>query len=232
MRDITFQDVLQTTTNQQFLLGEVGKTPDGRVFRYVKANEALSLGHVAVPVATTDVDTVSSSTNAAGQIVYITEASAGWTVGAYEDGWVHVNDGTGEGQVAKIKTNTTDTLILYPEFALSTALAVADSDIIITRPFLAEKAAITDKTQNAIGGAQVAFAANDYGWVLAKGRGVVIAGEALTVGQSCVTGDDTEGEVVKGTTAKGDFDEQTIGIVVSANTAADKGALIDYTIIK
>jgi hypothetical protein len=141
--------------------------------------------------------------------------------------WVLVDDGTGEGQVAKIKTNTADTLELYPQWALTTALSVTDSDIFISRYNTStEKSAITDKAQNAIGIAQVAFAANDYGWFLRQGVGIVIAGEVLTVDLSFVTGDDTEGQVLKGTAAKGPFDEQALGTVLAANSTVDKGALV------
>lgn len=231
MQTIGFQDVLQTSTIPQATLGSVYETPDGRIWSYNKASEAIALGNVAVPSAVVGVDNVSSSANADAAIVFITKAAAGWTAGAYADAWVLVDDGTGAGQTAKIKTNDATTLTLYPEYALTTALAVADSDITIFLPNLVVKSLITDKTQRAVGGAQVAFAANAYGWFLRRGIGRVIAGEVLTEGQSCVTGDDTAGQVLKGTTAKGDFDEQTIGLVVAANASADKGALIRYTLI-
>ena len=225
MRSLTFQDVLQTQTTPVCKLGERAATPDGREWVYVHAvSEALALGHVAVPDAVVDVDTVSSSSNGASERVYVTEASAGWTVDAYANGWILVNDGT--GQVAKIKSNTADTLELYPEYKLATALDVADSDILIWTQYQVEKAAITVKIQNATGIVQVAFANGDYGWALTRGIGVVVAGEALTVGGSFVTGDDTEGEVVKGTTAKGEFDEESLGKVLGGNASADKGALV------
>src|SRR3990167_4142465 len=109
MRSLTFQDVLQTQTTPVCKLGERAATPDGREWVYVHAvSEALALGHVAVPDAVVDVDTVSSSSNGASERVYVTEASAGWTVDAYANGWILVNDGTGAGQVAKIKSNTAE----------------------------------------------------------------------------------------------------------------------------
>lgn len=228
MQRIGFQDVMQTSTTPLAVLGSRTGSPDGREWVYVKLNEAASLGHIVVPVADTGVDTVSSSADADGDIVYVTEASAGWTAGDYADAWLVVDDGTGEGQVAKIKTNTADTLVLYKEWALTTALAVADSDITISRAIsLSEKAAVTEKNQNARGAAQVAFSEDDYGWVLAKGPGVVIAGEVIAEGKSFTTGDDTEGEVVVGVTAEGEWDEQTLGYSLSANTTADKGFLGD-----
>lgn len=226
MNQITFQESLQVSTAPSFKVGQRAMTPDGREWLYVKADSALAKGSVAVPDAVVSADTVSSSTDALGRIVYITEASAGWTVGKYAEGWVVVDDGTGVGQMGKIKTNTTDTLVLYPEFAFSTALAVADSDITIRTPFLVDKAAVTDKIQSAQGIAQVAFAAADFGWILTRGVGTVLAGEALTVGGDFVTGDDTTGQVVKGTTAKGAFDEQPLGYCLVANAAADQNTMV------
>ena len=227
---IGFQATLQTSTAPAFNVGQVYDTPDGRQWVYVKANSALAKGSVAVPVAQTAVDTVSSSTDSQGRIVYITEASAGWTVGIFAEGWVIVDDGTGVGQAGKIKTNTTDTLELYPEFAFTTALSVTDSDITINQPYLVAKSAVTDVAQQAKGVAQVAFAAADYGFIQKYGPGVVLAGGALTIDLSFVTGDDTTGQVKVGTTAKGAFDEQALGYCITANAAADQLAMVFFTI--
>jgi hypothetical protein len=231
MNQISFQDVYQTSTARgSFKLGQRSQTPDGREWVYVKADTALAKGSVAVPDGVTAVDNCSSSTDSAGRIVYITKASAGWTVGQFEDAIGVIDDGTGVGQTFKIKTNTVDTLELYPETALATALSSVDSDITIRTMAIVDKAAVTSKIQSAVGIAQVAFAAADYGWVLTGGDGCVLAGEALTVGGSFVTGDDTTGQVVKGTTAKGEFDEQSLGICLVANAAADQLALVRVNI--
>lgn len=226
MKQISFQNAYEPSDAASFTIGEQAQTPDGRKWIYVRAKGALAKGSVAVPIANVGVDTVSSSADANGNIIYITEASAGWTVGAYADSWVVVDDGTGVGQTAKIRTNTTDTLILYPEYALTTALAVADSDITIVSPFQVDKSAITDKVQNAVGIAQVAFTDEYYGFILYEGTGTVLAGEALVVGKDFVSGDDTTGQVVKGTTAKGEFDEQPLGRCLVANAAADQNVLV------
>lgn len=222
MNQISFQDVLQTTDKQgNFAPGQRAMTPDGREWVYVKADSALAKGSVAVPNAVASKDTVSSSTDAQGRIVYVTEASAGWTAGAYADGWVVVDEGTGVGQLARILDNTSDTLILDPAYALSTALAVADSDITITTPHLVDKAAVTSMVQQAVGIAQVAFAASDYGWLLTRGDGSVLAGETLVVGRGFATGDDTIGQVVVAATGEGAYDLQNLGFCRVANSAAD-----------
>lgn len=226
MIQIPFQAVRQTQTTNDIAIGTRGATPDGSEWVFVKADTALAKGSAAVPNAVVAVDNVSSSTDNQGRIVYITKASAGWTAGSYQNAWVVVDDGTGVGQAARIADNSTDTLTLYPEFALSTALSSTDSDITISEQWEVDKAAITDKVQGCVGIAQVAFAASDYGWLLTRGVGSVLAGEVLVVGKSFVTGDDTTGQVVKGTTAKGDFDEQSLGYCIVANAGADQLTLV------
>jgi len=207
-------------------LGTVAQTPDGATWTYIKAAEALSAYNVVVPDTEVQVETVSSSANNLGQIVYITESGASWTVGQYAGCYGIVDDGTGVGQVFKVQDNTVDTLILFPAYALTTALAVASSDITLTFPNVVDKSAITSKAQQASGITQVAFASGEYGWVMKTGTGGVKAGEVLTVSLSYVTGDDTEGQVLKGTTAKGEFDEQSLGYVRVANAGADQTTLV------
>lgn len=226
MNTISFQSVYQTITARgEFKLGQRAVTPDGREWQFVQAT-TLAKGSVAVPQTVTSADLWSSSTDSQGRIVYLTRAASSMTVGDFEDAIGVVDDGTGVGQTFKIRTNSATTLTLYPETALSTALAVADSDLTFIGMSKVAKAAITDKVQMAQGIAQVAFTSGDYGWILTGGDGVVLAGEALVVGKSYVTGDDTTGQVVKGTTAKGAFDEQALGYAIVANAAADQGALV------
>lgn len=233
MKAITFQSVYNTSTSPQFAIGEQGQTPDGRIWVYGQAfTGTLAKGSVAIPATQTAVDQVSSSTDAQGRIVYITKASAGWTVGAFAGSWVVVDDGTGVGQAGKVIANSTDTLTLAPENAFTTALAVADSDITIYSNFKWQKAAITSKKQNAVGIAQIAFANLDYGWILQKGIGSVLAGAALTpAGSDFTTGDDTTGQVILGVTTDGQFDAQSLGRALVPNAAADQLALVYVDVI-
>lgn len=228
--EITFQNVKDVSTAPVFPVGSVAQTPDGREWVYVKATAAITAGEVVIPAATTSVGTtITSGTDSQGRIVYITKASAGWTINQFAEGSVLIDGGTGSGQVAKIKSNTTDTLELYPDSALGTALST-DSTMEIWTNFNVRKSVVTSKIQNAVGIAQTTFATDEYGFVLTRGIGRVVAGEVLTVGGSFVTGDDTAGRVLKGTTAKGEFDEQSLGRCVAANSGADLGAMVFVTI--
>lgn len=231
MNQISFQNVYQTTTAQgQFKRGERASTPDGREWVFGQAQSAVATSLVAVPDAVTTADLWSSSTDSQGRIVYLTRAASSMTTGQFANGIGVVDQGTGVGQTFKIRTNNATTLTLQPETALTTALAVADSDLTYIVMSYWDPAAITSKLQMAQGCPQVSFAAADYGWALTEGDGRVVAGEVLVVGASFVTGDDTVGQVLKGTTAKGPFDEQSLGYCVIANDAADQGTLVRFEI--
>lgn len=225
MNQITFQAANQTSTAASFPIGQQGQTPNGNIYVYVQAAGAITTGNAVIPNTVTTVTTVSSSTNNLGQIVYITKAAAGWTNGAFAGDYVLVNTGTGTGQIARIMDNTADTLYLFGT-GLATALSVSDSGIAIYKQWHVVKSAITTKIQNCNGIAQATFASGEYGWILQKGVGTVLAGEALTIGGNFTTGDDTVGQVIKGITANGEFDAQSLGRCLVANSAADVGALV------
>lgn len=229
MNQISFSSVYQTLTGRgQFKLGERAMTPDGREWQFIKANTAIATSLIAVPNGVASADTWSSGTDNQGRIVYLTDSGSAFTTGQYEDGIGVVDDGTGKGQTFKIKTNDATTLTLYPETALSTALAVADSDVTIMTMSECDPAAVTSMVQMAQGGTQVSFAASDYGWILTNGDGRCIAGDTLVVGKGFTTGDDTVGQVIVSATTEAPFDAQNLGYAIVANSAADMGALVRY----
>lgn len=231
MNRISFQNVYQTITARgEFKLGERAMTPDGREWVFAQAQSAVATSLIAVPDGVTSADLWSSSTDSQGRIVYLTRAASTMTVGQFEDGIGVVDDGTGVGQTFKIKTNSATTLTLYPETALGTALSVSDSDLTLRTMAYVDPAAITDKVQSAVGCPQVSFAAADFGWLLTEGDGRVLAGEVLVVGKNFTTGDDTVGQVVKGVTATGPFDAQSLGFCLVANAGADQGTLVRFEI--
>jgi len=229
MNQISFQSVYQTITARgEFKLGQRAMTPDGREWQFVRNNSTIALGNIVVPNTVVDTDLWSSSTDNQGRIVYLTRAANSLTTGLYEDAIGVVNQGTGVGQTFKIRTNNPTQLTLYPETALSTALAVADSDLVYIGMSNVIIAAVTSKVQMTQGAFQVSAVSGDYGWILTDGDGRAVAGEVLVVGASFVSGDDTAGQVLKGTTAKGPFDEQSLGYCIVANDAADQGTLVRY----
>lgn len=229
MNQITFQNAYQTITSRgEFPLGQRGMTPDGREWQFVKNNSTIATGNIVIPNTVASADLFSSSTDSQGRIVYLTRAASSMTVGLYEDAIGVVDDGTGVGQTFKIRTNSATTLTLYPETALATALSVSDSDLTWIGMSNVIIAAVTSTVQMTQGAFQCAASSGDYGWILTDGDGRAVAGEALVVGKGFVSGDDTAGQVIKATTAKGAFDEQNLGYCIVANAAADQGVLVRY----
>lgn len=227
MNQLTFQNVYQTSQNANFMLGQRAFTPDGRHWAYVKASAAINAGDIVIAGANVAVAaTVVSSADASGRTIYIYKAAAGWTPGQFEDCIGVVNGGTGVGQVFKIKGNTSNTLELYPENALTTALD-GTSTLVIKPVNVVTKSAITSKIQAAVGIAQTAFAAGDYGWVLTNGDGFVTSGAVLTAGADFTAGDaTTAGYATIGVTANGPFDAQSLGICLVANAAVNQKAMV------
>ncbi|HDZ13686.1 MAG TPA: hypothetical protein ENH60_02150 [Pricia sp.] len=227
MREIRFQKVLETqSATGAAKVGEYATTPDGRIWRYVKANEALVLSNALTRIANSDQDTVASTTDGAGDETIITQVSAGFTVGDFNDAYGLVDSGTGKGQFFKIKTNDATRLFLFSDYALSTTLVVGDSDIVIVRPYLAEKTATSTLNQIPLGIAQVAFTSGDFGYALISGPGSVLAGAALVANELCTPGDNTEGTLI--TVASGETvdDVSSFGRTLVANDTADVAGMI------
>lgn len=228
---ISFQNVYQTITERgEFPIGQRASTPDGREWVFVNTAGAIGKNFIAIPNTVTTLTTVASSTDNQGRIVYLTDTDATLTTGAFQNAIGLVNTGTGSGQGFKIKTNTATVITLYPETALGTALSVSDSGIALKTMSRVLIAAVTSKIQQVVGATQVAFASGDYGWLLTEGDGTVVAGEVLIIGSNFVSGAATAGEVLKGTTAKGPFDEQNLGMCLVANSGSDLGALVRFEI--
>lgn len=233
MKNITFQDIFDTPSVQQGTLNGEAQTPDGNVYVYLYATEAITKYDITERPAITDVDTLSSAASPldSAKYIYITEASAGWTAGAYQDHWLVVDDGTGEGQGGKIKDNTADTLELYFQHALTTALAVADSDITIVHWPDAEQLDVSATLASVNGIAQMAFASADYGYFLKRGIGLVTIGDTAGVlNQLLIPGSDALGGALGIASGATSDDTAIIGKCLVANTTADKATLIEANI--
>lgn len=228
---ISFQNVYETITQRgEFALGQRASTPDGREWVFVNTAGAIGKNFIAIPNTVSTLTTVASSTDNQGRIVYLTDTDSALTTGAFQDAIGLVNTGTGSGQGFKVKTNTATVITLYPDTALTTALSVSDSGIALKTMNRVLISAVTSKIQQVVGATQTAFASGDYGWLLTEGDGTVVAGEVLIIGSNFVSGAATAGEVLKGTTAKGPFDEQSLGIALVANSGSDLGALVRFEI--
>ncbi len=126
----------------------------------------------------------------------------------------------------KVKTNSATVIELYPEYTQGILTATTSVDATtgakFWHPFTVNPSAVTTQNQICTGVAQIAFAANAYGWVLVRGYGTVI-GSSLTAGKGFGPGGATAGYALIATTAKGPFDQFYIGTtVLAANDASNQ----------
>lgn len=230
MRLITFQQPQQTSTSQEARLGERAVTPDGRIWKYVyNKNSATAAGAIVIPdnsgvfQTTLAAGTLTASANAQGQVVFITYSTGGLTIGALEDAWLYFYIGTGEGLLAKVKTNSATVIELYPQYALSATTSIDSTTGAKTyHPAVVVPSAVTTQTQICTAISQIAFAAGTYGWMLERGYGTVL-GSSLVAGHGFGPGGATAGYALISTTAKGPYDQVYLGtIVLAANDASNQ----------
>lgn len=205
---------------QQHSLGARAFDEDGGEWMYVKnSSTALARGTVVMPAASVNQDLWSSDST----LKILTKAAAAMTAGAYSGWYAYVNEGTGQGQLRKIASNTVTTITL--EEALTSALAVADSDLLIFNPYVVDVATVSAQVPP-IGVAQNTITANYYGWVKVAGVAEVLAGGVLVKGLYAKLADDTAGQVLVAANTNDLFDITVIGIALQANTNADVGVPI------
>ena len=173
-------------------LGSLAGTEDGKVFQYVQmTGGAAALGTVLERAAVVEEETVSSSADL--MKIETGGVTTTWVAGAFIGDYVWVDAGTGAGQTRRIVDNTTVALTL--DRPLATALAVADSDIWIIRPFrvIAATAAILTP----VAGVSVGVITEDYfGWAQVGGicEHVLIDNATATVGSQLVVDDGVAGK--------------------------------------
>lgn len=207
-------------------LGTTVQLTDGRVFKYVRMNVGTAaLGSVLERAAEVGEDTVSSSSDLLS--IETGGVDTTWVAGDFVGDWVYVDAGTGEGQCRRIISNTTTTLRL--DRPLTTALAVADSDITIIRPYrmiLATAAVTTPVAGISVGTITAVNATPDpdvyyHGWMQTAGfcEHILLDDTASVEGQYLVVDDATAGKA-RGIGATVDVEDQRFfGIAAAANVS-------------
>ena len=98
------------TSSQKHKLGTRGVTSDGRVFYYAE-NSGTAIDHGGylvdgiAAVAAHDMDLAATATSA-GATSFTSGTSLTVTKDQYKDGYVYFNDGPGQGETYKVKSNT------------------------------------------------------------------------------------------------------------------------------
>lgn len=158
-------------TNLEGSLGQPRITGDGRRFRWVKCDTAITAGQVVAATALIAASTVTTAATTTSLDVFTTVS----TTVAYGPGdFIYITTGTGYGQMAEI-----DHVPAATQIKLATALTTAlttNSEVAIWRPFVVKPTITTGSlTINPIGVAQVAVATTTpYFWMQTHGPGIAL----------------------------------------------------------
>jgi len=188
---------------------ELGATyPVGdHTWMYVKAVAAIAATNAVIykiaEVTVTDVSlVVNTGDRAKGEYPHLTDA--GMTANAHEGSLLYLNNGTGAGQMKRIRSNTASVIYyeaMFPEMGEDdpfTTDPVDDDDGVIISPFHVIKVAASTLNQPMMGVAPNAIDSGSYGWIICAGPCLAGSGttnNALVAGSPVCSGDDTAGQV-------------------------------------
>ena len=188
---------------QQHPLGTRGIDPNGNIFRYVSAGEALSAGQIVIQaagVANHDMDLVTAAAAAEATSVTVTLGGTAATLDQYKQGYLVVNDGPGEGHMYAIAghpaANSSATLAVRLEDGDDIKVALTSSSLcgLMANPYSSVEVYDADDIDGIPAGvATTSITSGYYCWVQTWGFAAVLVDVASTLGLPVRVSDGTDG---------------------------------------
>ena len=198
-----YGDEKATGTTQLHALSTRMVLPDGRVYYYGQTDGAQTAGAIcqsAVKNQYHDMDLATNTASSGDKSVTITTVSSGaLTEDQYKDGYMYVNDGTGEGHIYKVRqhdaidASSTGAINLYDGDAIATGFAAGTIVGLAKNPYKDFIVYPTTTTGHAVGVAATDFDDDDYGWLQTWGPAAVLCDVAFVVGNHVRVSDNTAG---------------------------------------
>ena len=206
------------TSGKKHRLGTRMEFPDGRVFYYGKAGEAITAGKVAMMKTPNadhikDLAVASAAAVGANQLTITNGGSTAvtgsgkytgdfTTEGDLVDGYLFVNDDAGEGQTFQIMDHSTAatgaaiTVDLYPNDSVRTALTTSSEvGISVSIYSAAEVWDVNDIDGVVVGVPTCDQTSGYYGWYQTAGPCAVLTNGTVVLGKNVMTGSSTDGSV-------------------------------------
>ena len=235
-------DPYSESASQLFPLGTTLSWGD-RVFKYAQMDGAVTAGMcLQQPVlvanhsqmSTTDAYAITTSDDTV--ISVETAGDTDITLNQYQEGYLWVNDGTGEGQSWKVKSNpahdhSADASIEITVFGkVSTALVASGTSQVslIANPYKDVLIAPVTETGALVGVTNIDMTDDYYGWIQVRGPKAVLAASTLVLGHRCVRNDTTTAGAVMAD--NGDDLLQIAGTVMAGNVVDGEYCMIDLSI--
>lgn len=199
------QSVFAQSSTKKEEVGALRILRDGRKFRYAKAGASnLAAGKLAVAAAVNAavMNEACTAVHAIGDVVFTETITAGvvWAENYFAGGYLHINDGTGEGHQYKIISSsavaiagTSITLMLDEPIRVATAGSAASEFSIIHSPWMA---AVESTTLGCpVGVTPIVVTATYYYWAQTGGPSICLSGNTDAVGKPLYQSTTTAGMV-------------------------------------
>ena len=204
-----------------------------RVFRYgLAGGVALTAGKLVQTIVGTKADhqdLAPTAAVAAGEYeISVETAGTDLTLNQYAGGYLYVNDGDGEGQCLKIKSNPVHdhsddpSVVITCHDALATAIATSSKVSLMSDPWSGLVVAPAAETGAAMGCPLVDMAASAYGWFQTYGPAAVLTVGTVVLGHN----------VVRSATVAGGVAPATSDILDIVGTCMLVDVTTDYSLIK
>jgi hypothetical protein len=199
---ITQFDPFHKSTVKEHAYGQRVETQDGRVFRYAKTGEAITIGALTLSPAI-NATLVNCAVNAVRAIgateVAFTNAATTATANEYAEGYAIISYGTGYGQILKVASHAAWT-------SAQTDASVTLEDPLVTALDATSKIEFTHNPWNGVmmtansvtvpaGGALIAYDSGDYGWFQTHGVFPGTADGTVTAGYQIMADASTAGDI-------------------------------------
>jgi hypothetical protein len=199
-------EISNTSSTQQMSVGQRYRDPrgEGRTFYYSLAGgTTLARGkiNVAATIAGNHVNLNFQTAPAIGDTdVSVTLGGTLTTADMYKDGWLVVQDGTGEGRAYHIEghpaadASATQTLTLSEQIDTAGALSEANVDLIKNK-YDSVVVSVADQADPVVGVNLVSITNAEYGWQQTWGACSVLQDETVAVGSMVVVGESVVGAI-------------------------------------
>jgi hypothetical protein len=177
-----------------------------RVFRYgLVGGVALTAGKLVQTIVGTKADhqdlAPTAAVSAGEYEISVETAGTDLTLNQYAGGYLYVNDGDGEGQCLKIKSNPVHdhsddpSVVITCHDALATAIATSSKVSLMSDPWSGLVVAPAAETGAIMGVPLVDMALSAYGWFQTYGPAAVLTEGTVVLGHNVMRSDTTAGAV-------------------------------------
>ena len=140
---------------------------------------------------------VQAAASAGATSVTVTLGSTAATLNQYANGYLHINDVAGQGQLLSIASNpaadASANMVVTLNDAVATALTTSSKADLISNPWNDLIVAPATETGPVIGVTVIDMTADQFGWIQTSGPASVLTSGTLVLGEAAVRSDTTAG---------------------------------------